>query len=431
MAFIAYFSENPYFDPNAEWFREGAGSVYDLELSNKVYDPTLGSDLWAQALDEKVFAEAVGFDGIMLNEHHSSPFTMRSGVMNLEAAILARITERVKIVLLGNILPIWDDPLRLLEELSAVDVISKGRLVSGFVRGTGRESYAHNSQPPYNWERFQEAHDFMIKAWTTPGPFRWEGNHYHYRYVNPFWRTFQQPHPPIWIPGLVSRSTVEWAAAHRYPYIVFSSRTDLVNQVFELYREEGSKHGYQAGSEHVGCVARVVVAETEAKSHELGHKFIEGPGNPFLEGSRGRVNVWAQNLPGLNPRAVTAQLPTAQAAFFRESRGLGQTAPLLTPEEMRAGIDPATRRDERSRRDAVYQGLLDAKSMIVGTPDQAIVGLRELLETVRPGILIIWGGDGAMTHDEHMTSIQLLGERVLPAVREIAEGLDIRSCFES
>jgi alkanesulfonate monooxygenase SsuD/methylene tetrahydromethanopterin reductase-like flavin-dependent oxidoreductase (luciferase family) len=69
--------------------------------------------------------------------------------------------------------------------------------------------------------------------------------------------------------------------------------------------------------------------------------------------------------------------------------------------------------------------------MIVGTPDQAIVGLRELLETVRPGILIIWGGDGAMTHDEHMTSIQLLGERVLPAVREIAEGLDIRSCFES
>ena len=72
-------------------------------------------------------------------------------------------------------LPIWEDPLWLAEELAAIDVISRGRLVSGWVRGTGRESVAHNAQSPYNWERFQEAHDFIVKAWTTPGPFRWEG----------------------------------------------------------------------------------------------------------------------------------------------------------------------------------------------------------------------------------------------------------------
>ena len=80
----------------------------------------------------------------MLNEHHSTPFCM-GGVVNVEAAILARITKKVKIVILGNVLPIWDDPLWLAEELAEIDMISRGRLVTGWVRGTGRESVAHNA----------------------------------------------------------------------------------------------------------------------------------------------------------------------------------------------------------------------------------------------------------------------------------------------
>jgi alkanesulfonate monooxygenase SsuD/methylene tetrahydromethanopterin reductase-like flavin-dependent oxidoreductase (luciferase family) len=96
--------------------------------------------------------------------------------MNVEASILARITHRAKIVLLGNIIPLWDDPLWLVEQLAMIDLISRGRLVSGWVRGTGRESVAHNAPPHYNWERFQEAHEFIVKAWTTSGPFRWEAS---------------------------------------------------------------------------------------------------------------------------------------------------------------------------------------------------------------------------------------------------------------
>ena len=55
-------------------------------------------------MDEAVYAEEMGFDGIVLNEHHGTPFTL-GAVMDVEAAILARITKRVKIVLLGNPLP--------------------------------------------------------------------------------------------------------------------------------------------------------------------------------------------------------------------------------------------------------------------------------------------------------------------------------------
>ena len=97
-------------------------------------------------LDERVYAEELGFDGVMLNEHHQTPFC-GGGVMDVEASILARITSRVKIVLLGNPLPVGD-PLRLAEELATIDMISGGRLVPGWVRGAGSEQIATTSTRP-------------------------------------------------------------------------------------------------------------------------------------------------------------------------------------------------------------------------------------------------------------------------------------------
>ena len=148
--FIGYFTERPYQDPNSGYFGFTGRPINDLSLSNGSYDSVLAADLYHRYLDEKLYIEEMGFDGVMLNEHHSTPFCM-GGVMDVEAAILARITKRIKIVLLGNVLPIWEDPLWLAEELAIIDTISRGRLVTGWVRGTGRESVAHNSQSPYNW----------------------------------------------------------------------------------------------------------------------------------------------------------------------------------------------------------------------------------------------------------------------------------------
>jgi alkanesulfonate monooxygenase SsuD/methylene tetrahydromethanopterin reductase-like flavin-dependent oxidoreductase (luciferase family) len=74
---------------------------------------------------------------------------------NVFASILAAITERVKIVLLGNPLPLADNPVRLAEELAMIDMVSKGRLVSGFVRGGGQEQLATGVNPAFNRERLR------------------------------------------------------------------------------------------------------------------------------------------------------------------------------------------------------------------------------------------------------------------------------------
>ena len=414
--FIGYFTERPYQDPESGYFGATGRNLMDLGMSNASYNPRLGADLYNRYLDEKVYAEEMGFDGLMLNEHHSTPFCM-GGVMNLEAAILARITHRAKIVLLGNILPIWDDPLWLAEELAEIDMISRGRLVTGWVRGTGRESVAHNAAAPYNWERFQEAHDFIVDAWTRPGPFRWEGEHYHYRYVNPWARPYQAPHPQIWIPGVMSRNTVAWAAKHRYPYLMLATELQPTVESFAYYDQVAKEEGFEAGTQHRGYLFKVHVDETEELAEQAGRKYVQGPSNPFLEGNQGEVRPFIQNLPGLTQR--NNLLPTMKSFAAAASRGRADQH--LKEQAQNAPPPPPT---------DTYLDQTEKMSIISGTPDSVIPKIRHVLETIRPGTIFFWDGDGAMDHDDAMRSLRLMGEEVLPAVREMGKELDLKGPFE-
>jgi alkanesulfonate monooxygenase SsuD/methylene tetrahydromethanopterin reductase-like flavin-dependent oxidoreductase (luciferase family) len=424
---IGRFTERPYQDPSSGYFGATGRSIQDLSISNGEYDSQLGADLYNRYLDEQVAAEEAGFDAVMLNEHHSTPFCM-GGTVNTEAAILARITDKVKIVLNGNVLPIWDDPLWLAEELSTIDMISRGRLVTGWVRGTGRESVAHNAQPPFNWERFQEAHDFIIKAWTTDGPFRWEGEHYDYRYVNPWMRPYQKPHPQIMIPGVVSRNTVKWAAEHRYPYLMLSTRLEPTKLSFDYYREVAKENGYEAGPEHIGYLFKVHVEETEDLAYEVGKKFLDGPGNIFLEGSRGTASPVLQNLPGLTDRKNL--LPTGEVGFVAASRGRA-VAPVVSgnPDQSKDGAH-ATPKAAAPPTQADYDTQLENLTIISGTPKTVLPKIRHVLETLRPGTIFFWDGDGAMTHEDSMRSLKLMGSDVLPAVKEMGKELGLPSSFE-
>ncbi|MGI8927552.1 MAG: LLM class flavin-dependent oxidoreductase [Tepidiformaceae bacterium] len=415
--FIGYFTERPYQDLSSGYFGAAGADITDLALSNRSYDPKVGAELYNRYLDEKVYAEEMGFDGLMLNEHHSTPFCM-GGVMNVEAAILARITKRAKIVLLGNVLPIWDDPLWLAEELAEIDMISRGRLVTGWVRGTGRESVAHNAQPPFNWERFQEAHDFVVKAWTTDGPFRWEGEHYNFRYVNPWARPYQQPHPPIWIPGVMSRNTVAWAAKMQYPYVMLATELEPTLKSFDYYSEMAREHGYEAGTQHKGYLFKVHVDETEELAEMAARKYIQGPSNPFLEGNQGNVRPFIQNLPGLTSR--TNLLPTVESFAAAAARGRQKEHQAASAEKQDA-MDFLGTFDEQ----------INKMSIITGTPKTVIPKVRHVLEYLRPGSIFFWDGDGAMDHDDSMRSLRLMGEEVIPAVREIGKSLDLQSPFEA
>ena len=77
-----------------------------------------------------------------------------------------------------------------------------------------------------------------------------------------------------------------------------------------------------------------------------------------------------------------------------------------------------------------FEDQVSDHTIISGTPKTVIPKIRHVLEYLRPGSVFFWDGDGAMTHDDQMRSLRLMGEEVLPAVREIADELGLDSPFE-
>ena len=118
---------------------------------------------------------------IMLNEHHQTA-TCVDPAAPLVLAALARLTKKARLLILGNPIANRRQPVRVAEEMAMVDVLSRGRLEAGFVRGVPYEVLPANSNPVRMNERQWEALDLIIKAWTThDGPFSHEGRFFHYR----------------------------------------------------------------------------------------------------------------------------------------------------------------------------------------------------------------------------------------------------------
>jgi alkanesulfonate monooxygenase SsuD/methylene tetrahydromethanopterin reductase-like flavin-dependent oxidoreductase (luciferase family) len=372
-----YFSEQPYtgYDPALQ---EEHPSLR-LVLPNSNFDPELGSRLYNRYHEEYAVADDVGFDGIMINEHHTAPFCMQASI-NITGAVLAKITKNVKILMLGNPLPIIDNPLRLSEELAMIDMISGGRLISGFVRGGGVESLANNVNPVYNRERFEEAHDLIMAAWTRPGPFSWEGKHYQYRVVNPWALPLQKPHPPVMVPGTVSPETVVWAAKHRYPYVVLGSSLDQTQELIGLYRDTARDEGYEMGPEHIGYLIRTFVADTEEKAQEEGRNFF-----------------WQNGA--LNKQIREWMAPPGYASL--DFAGIRKTR--------------AVSKDFDSQ---AYQEAQDNYQLVLGTPETVTEKLRYIRDHLGLGHMCLWAMDGHMTHEDTTRCIELLGREVLPALRE-------------
>src|ERR1700687_5410931 len=241
---VMYFTEQPMSAYPADIGLETGHTA--LMFSNKHFDPVAGSRLYNEYLEHYIYAEEMGIEGFMLNEHHNAPFCMQAKC-NIFAAILAAVTKRASLVLLGKPLPLAENPVRLAEELAMIDMISNGRLVSGFVRGGGQEQLATGVNPAFNRERFEEAHDLIVKAWTTPGPFRWEGTHYPHRVVNPWALPLQQPYSRVWIPGVISPETILWAAQHGYPYIALNTPVERTRQIWQIYDDAAADARFRGG----------------------------------------------------------------------------------------------------------------------------------------------------------------------------------------
>ena len=256
----------------------------NLILPNSYYDPEEGHKLYNRYMDELEYADELGYDGVCVNEHHQTAYGLMP-VPGVIAGALARSTKNAKVCVLGRALPLVNNPLVVAEEFAMLDNITGGRFVAGFVRGLGVEYHAMGVNPAFSLERFHEAHDLIIRAWTETGPFAFEGKHYHLQYVNTWPRPYQKPHPPVWIPSQGSEETIRWASHpdRKYVYLNVYSPVSAVESFMGMYRRVAEDdYGYEASNEQLGWAVPIYVAETDEIAQKEAKAHIETFYNKFL-----------------------------------------------------------------------------------------------------------------------------------------------------
>ena len=124
-----------------------------------------------------MLADKLGFDAIVVNEHHNTVYSMMA-TPNLIAAALVPQTKRAKICVWGTP-PNLMLPNRLAEEYAILDVMSNGRLEVAFPLGTGMEYWANPVNPATARDKFRESLKIILQAWTADGPTTHYGNALH------------------------------------------------------------------------------------------------------------------------------------------------------------------------------------------------------------------------------------------------------------
>ncbi len=250
-------------------FKQKHPSVW-VDIHSSLFDPQRAHHMYNDFMDEMEFAAACGFDAICCNEHHNNGYGLMPSP-NLIASALSRRTTDTAICVMGNSLALYNPPTRVAEEFAMIDCISGGRLIAGFPVGSPMDTcFAYGSNPSQLRERYLEAHDLVIKAWTEKETFAFNGRFNQQRYVNIWPRPVQNaPHPPVWIPGGGSVETWQWCAQMDYVYCYLSYygyKTGL--GVMKGFWDEMDKLGKDRNPYRAGFLQFVGVAESRSEAME-------------------------------------------------------------------------------------------------------------------------------------------------------------------
>jgi len=332
-----------------------------------IYDREAGSRAYEDMIQRLEYVEELGFDWVSVSEHHYSPRILTPSPIVSAAFIAARL-KRIKIALLGPIVP-QSNPVRVAEELAMLDNMAQGRLVAGLLRGTSNESLTYDLNPAEARERTDEGMELILKAWTEPQPFGWQGRHYKYRTISIWPRPLQQPHPPTFALG-TSRESCEFAARHHLGCGVSYGSFESVGRATKYYREQCTRYGWQPTPDQIVYRANMLLADTDDEAQEQFKK-----------------------LPTQAPFSMRPAVREAMSAV--DARNIaGEARPPVT-----IGALP---------------------TVFVGGPDTVVEQVRRCKEVVGAGVLdLSLHPPGSRDVEPLMRALELFGKKVLPRIREI------------
>ena len=363
-----------------------------VSLPNQICEPEVASALLHRYYDDWVLADELGLD-IFINEHHQTATCMCSSAA-IPLAILARETRRARLLVLGNPVANRPDPLRIAEEMATIDILSRGRLELGMVKGVPYELAVANVNPVTTMERFWEGHDFIIKAMTThDGPFNWEGKYFQYRQVNVWPRPWQAPHPPIWVTTSSPRNARDIAARG---HVMATMGTGYASKaVYDAYKEvwRDQHGGAEPGLDRFAYLGLVAISDTEKRARERAELIAAYPRTSGVSHP-----AWA-NPPGFfsvddNVKVLKAGGKPLARTFTRDGRPISNS---------RGSV----------------QDLMDAGIMFCGTPDQVTEQLIDFSEAIGGfGHLLAMAQAGHLNAEDTRENLTLLAQEVMPKLQD-------------
>jgi len=371
-------------------FRQTNNSVW-VDIHSKLFDPKRAHLMYNDFMDEMEFAADCGFDAVCCNEHHSNGYGLMPSP-NLIASALARRTTDTAICVMGNSLALYNPPTRVAEEFAMLDCISGGRLIAGFPVGTPMDTtYAYGQNPSMLRERYLEAHDLVMRAWTEQETFAFNGRYNQQRYVNIWPRPVQQPHPPVWIPGGGSVETWRWCAEmdYVYAYLSYYGYKDG-KATMDGFWGEMARLGKDRNPNRAAFLQFVGVAETREKALELYREPAE-----YFYGRCLHVDpAWAA------PPGYTTE-GTMRAGMQSQ---VGRAAANSARSKMRA---------------TEMKDIVDMGYVIVGSPDEVVDQLTEVATELNVGHLMLLLQYGNMGKELAKYNTKLFAEKVMPRLQPL------------
>jgi alkanesulfonate monooxygenase SsuD/methylene tetrahydromethanopterin reductase-like flavin-dependent oxidoreductase (luciferase family) len=208
-------------------------------------------------------AERLGYEGIFFSEHHF--WVSYSPSPNLLVASLAAKTERLRLGVMGMVLPFYE-PYRILEEIFMLDHLTDGRLEIGCSMGVPAEFTLIGYEMLEMRERFDELLEIVDAGLESPS-ITHHGKYWDFDNLNILPRPLQQPAPTKWT-TVVSPGSASKSAARGSKISTGFSSVGRVKEIFDAYRDTASDSGFEATPDHVAVRRHICISHDEAEAQE-------------------------------------------------------------------------------------------------------------------------------------------------------------------
>jgi len=188
-------------------------------------------DLYAEVLEQIVWAEQIGYDDVWLTEHHFAEDGHAPSPLPQAAAIAVK-TKTMRIGTGVMLLPLYH-PVRVAEDAAIIDILSNGRFELGVGVGYRVEEFAGLGIPRnQRGRRANESLEIIRRLWAGE-TVTYNGKYFQIENARLTPGPVQQPHPPIWVGGF-SPAAVKRAARLGDGYIGTGDMTEMT----KLYCDE-------------------------------------------------------------------------------------------------------------------------------------------------------------------------------------------------